>query len=109
MSDLLDMKKYLTYSLIIASPIRRFQQLCGKAYLMLRRHANLLITLFIMMLSTGIPELQSIDDVGYLRKTLQVEKTEKEALEYFQNQFFEAYGGAWTTKLDWFFHSVKHL
>ncbi|XP_035226902.1 phosphatidylinositol 4,5-bisphosphate 3-kinase catalytic subunit alpha isoform-like isoform X2 [Stegodyphus dumicola] len=86
-----------------------FQQLCGKAYLMLRRHANLLITLFIMMLSTGIPELQSIDDVGYLRKTLQVEKTEKEALEYFQNQFFEAYGGAWTTKLDWFFHSVKHL
>ncbi|GFY54703.1 hypothetical protein TNIN_367081 [Trichonephila inaurata madagascariensis] len=86
-----------------------FMQLCGKAYLMLRRHANLLITLFIMMLSTGIPELQSMNDIGYLRKTLQVEKTEEEALEYFQNQFFEAYGGAWTTKLDWFFHSVKHL
>ncbi|XP_013776261.1 phosphatidylinositol 4,5-bisphosphate 3-kinase catalytic subunit alpha isoform-like [Limulus polyphemus] len=86
-----------------------FQQLCGKAYLVLRRHANLLITLFTMMLSTGIPELQSIDDIGYLRKTLQVEKTEEEALQYFQNQFFEAYGGAWTTKLDWFFHSVKHL
>lgn len=86
-----------------------FQQLCGKAYLALRKHANLLITLFTMMLSTGIPELQSIDDIGYLRKTLQVEKSEKEALQYFQNQFYEAYGGAWTTKLDWFFHSVKHL
>ncbi|EFX69553.1 hypothetical protein DAPPUDRAFT_300912 [Daphnia pulex] len=86
-----------------------FQELCGRAYLVLRRHANLLITLFIMMLPTGIPELQSVDDIGYLRKTLAVEKTEEKALEYFQNQLFEAYGGAWTTKLDWFFHSVKHM
>ena len=83
------------------------------------------------MLPTGIPELQvirsklaqhfikklilcslslkSVDDIGYLRKTLAVEKNEEEALEYFQNQLFEAYGGAWTTKLDWFFHSVKHM
>ncbi|GAB6018709.1 Phosphatidylinositol 4,5-bisphosphate 3-kinase catalytic subunit alpha isoform [Chamberlinius hualienensis] len=88
---------------------QNFQQLCGKAYVALRRHANLLITLFTMMLSTGIPELQSMDDIGYLRKTLAVEKTEEEALAYFQNQLFEAYGGAWTTKLDWFFHSVKHM
>ncbi|RWS15774.1 Phosphatidylinositol-4:5-bisphosphate 3-kinase catalytic subunit alpha-like isoform [Dinothrombium tinctorium] len=86
-----------------------FTKLCGAAYLSLRKHANLLITLFTMMLSTGIPELQSIDDIGYLRKTLQVEKSEKEALQYFNSQFFEAYGGAWTTKIDWFFHSVKHM
>ena len=52
---------------------------------------------------------QSTDDIGYLRKTLAVEKNEQEAIEYFQNQLFEAYGGAWTTKLDWFFHSVKHM
>ncbi|UYV66255.1 PIK3CA [Cordylochernes scorpioides] len=89
---------------------QRFQELCGNAYIVLRRHANLLITLFTMMLSTGIPELQSMDDISYLRKTLQVDKTdESEALEYFQNQFYEAFGGSWTTKLDWFFHSVKHF
>ena len=52
---------------------------------------------------------QSTDDIGYLRKTLAVESTEEKALEYFQNQLYEAYGGAWTTKLDWFFHSVKHM
>ncbi|KAH9383824.1 hypothetical protein HPB48_025594 [Haemaphysalis longicornis] len=40
---------------------------------------------------------------------VKVEKSEQQALEYFQNQFFEAYGGAWTTKVDWFFHSVKHF
>ena len=134
----------------------RFMELCGKAYLCLRSHANVFITLFTMMLSCGIPELQSLDDIGYIRKfcdkmnffipilkwvkskyqcryidlipcdlskwksrnmfiyhvpvgkTLAVEKSEQEALEYFQQQLNEAYGGAWTTKLDWFFHWVKH-
>lgn len=62
----------------------RFQELCGKAYLALRRHSNLLITLFTMMLPTGITELQSINDVGYLRQTLAVEKSDEEALLYFQ-------------------------
>merc|ERR1719337_259890 len=86
----------------------QFQELCGKAYLALRRHSNLLITLFMMMLPSGITELQSINDVSYLRQTLAVEKDEKDALEYFQNVFNDAYKGAWTTKLDWFFHSVRH-
>ena len=54
------------------------------AYMALRKHSNLLITLFTMMLPTGITELQNINDVGYLRKTLAVEKTDKEALLYFQ-------------------------
>jgi len=61
-----------------------------------------------MMLSTGIPELQSMDDISYLRQTLQVEKSRKDALEYFEAQLDEAHGGAWSTKIDWFFHSVKH-
>ncbi|CAG2164937.1 unnamed protein product [Oppiella nova] len=85
-----------------------FQQLCGRAYLALHQNANLLIALFTMMLSTGIPELQSMEDISYLRQTLQVEKTSDEALKYFETQLDEAHGGAWSTKLDWFFHSVKH-
>ena len=83
-------------------------ELCGKAYLCLCKHANVFITLFTMMLSCGIPELQSLDDIEYLRKTLSVERTEQDALEYFQKQLNEAHGGAWTTKLDWFFHWVKN-
>ena len=35
-----------------------FQELCGKAYVALRKHSHLFITLFTMMLSTGITELQ---------------------------------------------------
>ena len=34
----------------------KFQETCGKAYMALRKHANLLITLFTMMLPTGLPE-----------------------------------------------------
>ncbi|KAK7077599.1 Phosphatidylinositol 4,5-bisphosphate 3-kinase catalytic subunit alpha isoform, partial [Halocaridina rubra] len=86
----------------------RFQELCGKAYLALRKHSQLIMNLFMLLLSTGIPELQSVDDLAFLSKTLAVNSTEEEALQYFQEQFCDAYGGAWTTKLDWFFHSVKH-
>ncbi|XP_042869031.1 phosphatidylinositol 4,5-bisphosphate 3-kinase catalytic subunit alpha isoform-like [Penaeus japonicus] len=87
---------------------QRFQVLCGKAYLALRKHYRLIINLFMLLLPTGMSELQSQDEVAYLRKTLAVEATEEEALQYFQNQFSEAYDGAWTTKIDWFFHYVKH-
>jgi phosphatidylinositol-4,5-bisphosphate 3-kinase len=86
-----------------------FMELCGKAYLSLRKHANIFITLLTMMLSCGIPELQSLDDIGYIRSTLCVDmRLEQDALDYFQRQFSDAYGGAWTTKLDWFFHWLKH-
>ena len=77
------------------------------AYLSLRKHANVFINLFTMMLSCGIPELQSMDDIEYLRKTLAVEHNEEKALQYFQRQLNEAHNGAWTTKVDWFFHWVK--
>ncbi|QQP35717.1 Uncharacterized protein FKW44_024012, partial [Caligus rogercresseyi] len=43
-----------------------------------------LITLFTMMLPTGITELQSINDIGYLRQTLAVEKSEEDALDTFR-------------------------
>ncbi|CAL1536446.1 unnamed protein product [Lymnaea stagnalis] len=87
---------------------KEFQELCCTAYLILRKHANLFITLFTMMLQCGIPELQSLDDIGYIRKTLAVEKEEEKALEYFLSQFKSAYGDSWTTKVDWLFHNLKH-
>ena len=76
---------------------------------MLRRHSHLIITLFTMMLQCGISELQSLDDIGYIRKTLAVEKTEEKALAYFLEQFRNAYGDSWTTKVDWFFHNLSHF
>ncbi|KAK3090339.1 hypothetical protein FSP39_011033 [Pinctada imbricata] len=87
---------------------KKFQELCCQAYLILRQSANLMISLFTMMLSCGIPELQTLDDISYLRKTLQVENTEEQALNYFIEQFRSAYGDQWTTKVDWMFHYFRH-
>ena len=86
----------------------RFQELCVNAYLILRQNADLIINLFTMMLSCGIPELQSLDDIGYVRKTLAVEMNEAAAIDYFIEQFGKAYSEQWTTKVDWFFHAVKN-
>lgn len=49
--------------------------MCYKAYLAIRQHASLFINLFSLMLGCGMPELQSFDDIAYLRKTLALGKT----------------------------------
>ncbi|XP_045163414.2 phosphatidylinositol 4,5-bisphosphate 3-kinase catalytic subunit alpha isoform-like [Mercenaria mercenaria] len=85
----------------------KFQQLCVKIYLVLRKQADLIINLFTMMLSCGIPELQSLDDIGYVRKTLAVDKTEEEAILYFTQQLNSAYKDQKYTKIDWFFHQLN--
>uniref|UniRef100_A0A8C9WA18 Phosphatidylinositol 3-kinase catalytic subunit type 3 n=1 Tax=Scleropages formosus TaxID=113540 RepID=A0A8C9WA18_SCLFO len=85
----------------------RFQEMCYKAYLAIRQHANLFINLFSMMLGSGMPELQSFDDIAYIRKTLALDKTEQEALDYFMKQMNDAHHGGWTTKMDWIFHTIR--
>lgn len=47
-----------------------FQEVCEKAFLILRKHGSLLMSLCAMMISTGLPELSSEKDLNYLRETL---------------------------------------
>lgn len=44
--------------------------------MIIRRYSNLIINLFTLMLSSDMPELQSIDDIMYLRKTLAIDETD---------------------------------
>ncbi|XP_043926378.1 phosphatidylinositol 4,5-bisphosphate 3-kinase catalytic subunit alpha isoform [Protopterus annectens] len=85
----------------------RFQEICYKAYLAIRQHANLFINLFSMMLCSGMPELQSFDDIAYIRKTLALDKSEQDAVDYFRKQMNDAHHGGWTTKMDWIFHTIR--
>jgi hypothetical protein len=48
----------------------RFCDIACRAYNLIRRNSSLFVNLFALMLSTGIPELQSIDDLEYLRDAL---------------------------------------
>ncbi|KAH3760169.1 phosphatidylinositol-4,5-diphosphate 3-kinase [Pelomyxa schiedti] len=53
-----------------STQFKQFEKICGDAYNLLRERTSLFITLFSLMLSTGIPELQTEADLEYLRKAL---------------------------------------
>ena len=51
---------------------REFQELCIRSFLILRRHTNLLLALFSLMVDCGIPELQDTSDLQWMRDALMV-------------------------------------
>ncbi|XP_058043660.1 phosphatidylinositol 4,5-bisphosphate 3-kinase catalytic subunit beta isoform [Ahaetulla prasina] len=85
----------------------RFRQCCEEAYLILRRHGNLFITLFALMLTAGLPELTSVKDIQYLKDSLALGKNDDEALKQFKHKFDEALRESWTTKVNWMAHTVR--
>ncbi|PIO28068.1 hypothetical protein AB205_0027340 [Aquarana catesbeiana] len=85
----------------------RFRQCCQDAYLILRRNGNLIITLFALMLTAGLPELSSVKDIQYVKDSLALGKTEDEALKQFKQKFDEALKESWTTKVNWMAHTMR--
>jgi len=58
-----------------------FISLCVKAYNILRFHASIFINLFSMMVKTGIPELQTENDIEYLREAFSLDLDDVKASE----------------------------
>jgi hypothetical protein len=56
----------------------QFVELACKAFNVLRKNGNLLITLFTLMLNCGIPELSVPEDISYLRDMLMLDATDEE-------------------------------
>jgi hypothetical protein len=52
----------------------------------LRRHGHLLITLFYLMMASGLPELTEVKDLGWLQDKLMLHATDAEAAEHFRKQ-----------------------
>uniref|UniRef100_A0A3B5BLF0 phosphatidylinositol 3-kinase n=1 Tax=Stegastes partitus TaxID=144197 RepID=A0A3B5BLF0_9TELE len=88
---------------------QRFRDTCTQAYLSLRSHSRLLVTLFSLMLLTGIPELSAAEDMRYLREALQEEQTEAEAKEHFLQQITECEQLGWTVQANWWIHMVAGI
>ncbi|XP_077998659.1 phosphatidylinositol 4,5-bisphosphate 3-kinase catalytic subunit beta isoform-like [Glandiceps talaboti] len=86
----------------------KFREYCEQAYLILRRKGVLFINLFAMMLSTGLPELSRLEDIDYLRDTLQLNLSEEEAISHFQRKFNDALKNSWKTSLNWAAHHIAH-
>jgi len=77
-----------------------------QAFLILRRHGSLILSLFAMMISTGLPELGSEKDLNYLRETLVMDLSENDAKLHFRSKFEEALGNSWKTSLNWASHNL---
>ncbi|XP_043477506.1 phosphatidylinositol 4,5-bisphosphate 3-kinase catalytic subunit delta isoform [Leptopilina heterotoma] len=90
-----------------AVEFQRFQNYCEQAFLVLRRHGGLILSLFAMMISTGLPELSSEKDLNYLRDTLVLEMSESEAQKHFRSKFDEALCNSWKTSLNWASHNMS--
>jgi len=98
----------LIISQSVALYLFSFKEICERAYLIIREKAPLLIQLFIMMLSSGIPQLSSISDIDYLKEVLALNSTPDEALEKFRKKFKEAMDNSWSTTVNWWFHMKAH-
>ncbi|XP_018318828.1 phosphatidylinositol 4,5-bisphosphate 3-kinase catalytic subunit delta isoform [Agrilus planipennis] len=83
-----------------------FQEYCEKAFMILRKHGTLVMSLCAMMISTGLPELSSEKDLNYLRETLVLSKSDEEALAHFKSKFDEALSNSWKTSVNWATHNL---
>jgi phosphatidylinositol-4,5-bisphosphate 3-kinase len=82
--------------------------LCEEAYMTIRKYSYLIINLFLLMIPAGMPELQSMDDILYLRKKLAIDESNENALRFFQKEFYDSHTFSITTKVDWVFHAINH-
>lgn len=87
---------------------QKFMDTCTQAYLSLRSHSRLLVTLFSIMLLTGIPELSAAEDMRYLREALQEDRSEAEAKEHFLQQISECEAQGWKVQTNWWIHLMAH-
>lgn len=83
-----------------------FQKYCEQAFAILRTKGSFIISLFAMMLSSGISELSSIDDLEYLRETLVLDLNKKDALKHFRCKFDDALKNSWKTNINWMAHNI---
>ena len=84
-----------------------FVQTCGEALNVIREKASLLISLFRLMISCGIPELEREEDIIYLRDKLMLEKTNEEAAQAFAIEIVKS-AATKTTRLNDAAHIFKH-
>ncbi|GAM17822.1 hypothetical protein SAMD00019534_009970 [Acytostelium subglobosum LB1] len=71
-----------SFAHIIGEHFKTFEDLCGKAYNIIRKKAH--------MVSTGMPELNHRDDIKYLRDALALDLTQEQAAVKFSEMIQES-------------------
>lgn len=84
-----------------------FEALCTESFSILRTHADLFINLFILMVSAGMPELTSSNDIEYLRDKFFLEKSAKDAQGMLRKEIKKSLNTTYRS-IDNFIHNLKH-
>lgn len=104
-TDLVFIDQY--YAIIGKDNFNRFEEVCCQAYNVIRKHANYFITLFSLMLSCDLPELQTPNDIEFIKDRLQLNLSNEEADEHFREKLQESRENS-TIQLNHAFHVVYH-
>ncbi|RLN51295.1 hypothetical protein BBJ29_003054 [Phytophthora kernoviae] len=86
---------------------QQFQTLACDAFQVLRMNSNLLITLLVLALTCGIPELTSVNNIKWVHKTLMLDLPDDEARDAFKKLINVALNTT-TTKLNDAAHLMAH-
>jgi phosphatidylinositol-4,5-bisphosphate 3-kinase len=86
---------------------QKFVDLTCQAYNILRHNANMFITMFSMMISSGMPELTKEEDIQYLQEAFALELTDAEAADKMKKLIAEALDST-ATKLNFAIHIMAH-
>jgi CRP-like cAMP-binding protein len=89
------------------APYRQFVNLSKRAYNVLRRSGDLLITLFSLMVGCGIPELEDIHEVDWLRTHLRFGLSDEESGAQYEKILGEALATR-SRQVDDMFHMIAH-
>jgi hypothetical protein len=85
-----------------------FRDLCCRCYNLLRTHANTFISLFAMMLRTGLPQLNSSEDLAYLRRAFSTNLSTQQADATFKKLIDESLQSK-STQINFTFHILAHM
>ena len=86
---------------------KKFVAISCQAFNILRRHSDLFLNLFAMMLSTGIPELRSPKDIEWMQRAFCGGCSDEEAAEEFTKLIYESLDTK-ATQINNYIHNLAH-
>lgn len=90
-----------------SNEFKRFIETACRAYVVIRKNANIFVNLFALMLSTGIPELKSPKDIEYLRRAFSLDLPLEKATENYAKLIYASLNTK-ATSINFFFHNLFH-